>query len=522
MKFKRLIACCCLICAVIFLTSCGGIHLDNTPDTNATVYGNGGTSVIKGDYIYFVNSYKNYSGLGKKDNKNGEVKTGAIYRVKLADNKVRVENDEVQDYEMVVSKVVGYEYTNLYIFDDYIYYPTPNMDYDRSGKLNTSAIDFSRTRLDGTGTEILYTAKNYNDSSSYELYKIGTSVYLMIFEKDKIVKVEVSNNRIKSPVTLMSNVLSVLFPKITTYAKSDNIVPQGTQGYVYYTRAFNEDLDNAYDTSSITGNVLGRVNISNGAISERKDHDVSYSLKALSDDYIFVTKGVDIYAIDKSFPLLENLQGVQDERISFSGDSLTISNFYVMQNTSGYAYSKGEKTYYTNNVKDGYTIEINSSSKTIVKDDGKFAYYVDDKSIYRLALEESYINNEEFTLTNQATINGEIMSAGSTIPAKTIISAEEFRALTSALDINKFKRNTDPELVVSDSNLVSEYIDYTQNDSIYYFATYTGASESQPYMCRVWISEQNKILPSEDDVNQNTNLGYNKELLCVLDEAHKA
>ena len=70
-------------------------------NTNETVYGNGGTSVTKGDYVYFVNSYTSYNGLEKNDNNTGEVTNSAIYRTKLSGGKVNYDDNGNVKYEAI-------------------------------------------------------------------------------------------------------------------------------------------------------------------------------------------------------------------------------------------------------------------------------------------------------------------------------------------------------------------------------------------------------------------------------------
>ena len=105
--------------------------------------------------------------------------------------------------------------------------------------------------------------------------------------------------------------------------------------------------------------------------------------------------------------------------------------------------------------------------------------------------------------------------------------------MTNAIDKSRFTKNTTPELIVEDSTIDTKYMDFSQENVIYYFATYTGKdSESQVYMKRVVVSPDNKVLPEEDEedeentnedtnADKETNLGYNAELLCVLDDKHK-
>lgn len=531
MKLKKIIATFCLALTVLVLTSCSGIHLNNIPSTNDTVYGNGGVSVTKGDYIYFVNSYTSYNGLQKGDNDTGKVTVGAIYRTKLENGQIKTDNNNnVQDCELVVSKIAGYEFTNLHIFDDYIYYATPNMDYAKDGSLNTVAVDFCRTKLDGTDTQIIYTAKNYTASSSYEVYKIGTSIYLVVFENDKLVKVEISNH-IKSAVTLVENVTAVQLPKINTYTYSDNVAITGTQGYAYYTRDFSKNQDGAYDTDAISGNVLGRVLITDGSKTERKDVNVKYELKDLTNNYIFVVKGVDIYAIDSSFPLSAIERGKADVRLTNSSSSLSVSNFYATKNSNGFIYTLNGASYYVENIKSQKTYIIHPSSEIVAKsDDGNYAYYENGTTIERVPLKPVYYNVSEFTLNANTTLAGTSYTAGSEIPAFTFITQSEYFAISNSVDKNKFTIQNSGETIADDSNMSSDYIDYTKQGEIFFFCKYTGANDdSQYYLKRIVLSSEAKIKTTDDNeevVTPSTweewNLGYTQELVCPLDSKHKS
>ena len=51
----------------ICLTGCGDKGLKDNPPTNATVISNGGMSVIKGDYLYFVNGFVDTTTMTRGD-----------------------------------------------------------------------------------------------------------------------------------------------------------------------------------------------------------------------------------------------------------------------------------------------------------------------------------------------------------------------------------------------------------------------------------------------------------------------
>ena len=540
MKFKKILATFCLALTVLVLTGCSGIHLQEMPNTQDTVYGNGGTSVTKGDYIYYVNSYTSYEGLTKADNETGKVTVGAIYRTKLENGEIKTDdNGNAQNCELVVSKIAGYEFTNLHIFDDYIYYATPNMEYAKDGSLNTSAVDFCRTKLDGTDTQIIYTAKNYDSASSYEVYKIGSYIYLVVFEKDKLVKVEIASH-IKSAVTLASDVTSVQFPKISTYVYSDNVETTGTQGYVYYTRNFTKEQDGAYDTENIKGNVLGRAHITDGSKTERKDGSVKYELKDLTNNYIFVVKDVDIYAIDASFPISGIEKGKADIRLTKSSSSLSVSNFYATKNNDGYIYTTGGASYFVENIKAPITYELTTSSEIVAKaDDANYVYYDSGTVISRLPLRNAYYNTKKFTLRVATTLAGKAYNAGDEIPAFTFITKAEYDAMANtdearanggAVDKTMFTKQTEAEKIAEESNMSSEHIDYTKSGEVFAFVKYTGKDDdSQYYLTRIVINSDHKVQNTDDDDNvidptnwSEWNLGYKQEVVCPIDSKHKS
>ena len=68
-----------------------------TPNSNDPVIGNGGLSVIKGDYIYYVNGYEsNETTKSSHANKEGQVKVSSIYMAKI-------QNGELSDKRQLVS-----------------------------------------------------------------------------------------------------------------------------------------------------------------------------------------------------------------------------------------------------------------------------------------------------------------------------------------------------------------------------------------------------------------------------------
>lgn len=467
-KLRKIIASVCLCCTAVLLASCGATGLTTMPNLEDAVKGNGGLSVVKGDYLYFVDSYVGYATLEKNDNKLGEIKTNALYRTKLADGKLNVDEKGVlSSYELVVSKVVGTENTGLFIFDDYIYYTTPNMQNDTTGKLRTDLVDFCRAKLDGTNVEILYTSEQYESGAKFAYYKIGTSVYLVVFDGKNVKQVEITTHA-KNAITLVSDVSNVILPTIYDYNYANDVQMSGTQGNIYYTR--NLTTKDFVDTTN-KGNALGQVAIANPETkSERVDGVTTYELKAVESNYIYTYKTVNEH---KTLWAISATQGfyntAKDTQITTTSD---YTNEYVMPNIDG--KNNGIIINFDGNtiwVKDGTTIndqQLSEKANTVKFSDGHYAYYLDGTKMYRI-------------------------------------------------DLNNTNIEENTELVFDDSTMDSTYLDFGEQGYIYYFATYTGdKNDSQKYLKRVDLS--NKVQPEEDQ--EETDLGYATELVGVLKADH--
>ncbi|MBQ8749624.1 MAG: hypothetical protein IJZ29_04080 [Clostridia bacterium] len=466
-KFRKILLSVCLCFTMFALVSCGETGLGSMPKTDDMVTGNGNLAVTKGEYVYFVDSYVTSTDLGKNDNNQGEVKTSALYRTKLKEDKLDVdEKGNLKTYELVVSKVVGTQNTGLFIFDDYIYYGTPNMQNDREGKLRTDLIDFCRAKLDGTNIEVLYTTEQYSAGATYSFYKIGGSVYLVVFDGKDIKQIEITSYA-KNAVTLASNVASVMMPKITDYAYTKNYQTTGTQGYVYYTRNVTE---NDFINTSNKGNVLGKVNITKkDEKEERVDGVTTYELKSVESNYVYAYKTVNS---NKCLYAINNVANTSTDIQITATDDYT--NEFVLPNVNGenlgVIVTYGGKTIW---VKDGLNTSTNSvvisdAEYTINYCDGRYAYYLNGTKMYRIDL----------TNTN--------------------------------LDENV-------ELVFDETNIDTTYLDFDEEGYIYYFNTYTGDSgKSQKYLKRVDLSS--KIQPEENE--EETDLGYKTELVGVLKNKH--
>ena len=309
---------CALLSATFILTGCSG-YADQSvanPQTNFSqvVYSNGGSAVQYGEYVYFINGYRGYADTDAKQNVYGEIVKGGIYRAKLnvADTSKLVEDEaniksegsKLEDSEMlfdfeiqdkpalkfgerpdlkeveddltaeqlkelkeevdrvknvqIASKTIGtsgYKKGGLFIYDEFIYFASPNNEKDRNGVVQTTHTDFWRMRLNGKDVAKIFTTQGESTSAPYGFYKWEDSVYLICSYRNDdakfdIVSVRMDDKKIQKPIYLTQSADSVFIPTRDTYvnskcsaadkAKYENLMRIGTEDFVYYTRAVKE------------------------------------------------------------------------------------------------------------------------------------------------------------------------------------------------------------------------------------------------------------------------------------------
>ena len=265
-----------LFLAVTFvITGCSPKGLTPNPATDANVVSNGGMTVVKENYLYYINGYLDESKLTGDDNKQGKVTHSAIYRTKIVDGKiVKDEDGFVPDTELVVSRVSGFSNGGFYIIDDYLYYTTPhNNVVDKDGKIQNDRVEFHRININGTDDKLIYTTPVAQANMTWTLYKIGDTVYITMYVGSKIVVINTANN---SVVAEVAETTSFAIYKDSTYEVNEDRTNE-FQNYIYYTRAIKTEDNRA----NYKGNVVCRLNIATGE-TEDLHFDIDYTYKILS------------------------------------------------------------------------------------------------------------------------------------------------------------------------------------------------------------------------------------------------
>ena len=279
MTKKRIVILTLILAFVLALTACSGdsydkVAINGKQDVTYAVTGQGGSSVRYGNYVYFINGTRGYEDTEGKSNLFGEVVKGGVYRAELNGTKTEKGNgkyatfevnalsagakdlfvtEKATDYkgdetdvvktELVVPKTVGtsgYGAGGIFIFDNAIYYATPNNLKDKQGNIQYTKTDFFRMSLDGTGTRKLYTTESETSSSPYTFMVKGGYVYLVVLDGTDLVsiKTDMKSGKVEDTLRLAENVTSAVLPVKPVYY--DGIDENTIYDFIYFERAATE------------------------------------------------------------------------------------------------------------------------------------------------------------------------------------------------------------------------------------------------------------------------------------------
>lgn len=382
----------------VFVTgcSCSDKGLRDNPPTDATVTSNGGMSVRKGDYLYFVNGYVDETTLGKKDNKEGEVTKGAIYRTKLDNGDISKDKDGfLNNADRVVSKVVGFGNGGFYIIDDYIVYATPYMGISKDGTLQSNRVEFHRIDINGTDDEVVFTTSQSEDKLDWTVTKVGSKVYLLVHEGEKIVSVNVTEDKV---VATIDNVTSYAFFDNDEYIYSD-ARNYYNQSHVYYTREFLVE-DNKYNYQ---GNVLCSFDITNGESTSHILHEKNkYVIKHVNKDTLYYTYEKDEVSCLYKRNVINNFAESEEVQLSAIG----YSEYTFLDYGVDMVLAKDDNgVWLLENGVNNTPKQVLTASRDVLGVFGDYGYYTSENSLIRFnvrtgELQDAYKSGKNTLITN--------------------------------------------------------------------------------------------------------------------------
>ena len=264
-----------LVCALASLAACESYKataLEKVGDPTQKVESNGGLVVKQGAYLYFINGYTDYLKDNLKDNWFGTPVKGAIVRVTY-----NADGSLGDDYVIVVPKSVmaSSENVGFSIFGEWIYYVSPSAEADRSGEVQTDTLQFMRTKIDGTGTQVIFEL----DNTSVK-YKYTSSALVWYDSSDnKLYSKDLTAKRFKKSDKgdcIAEDVASVHFIKNETYDPSEKDTP--VADYILYTK----NSEKSYDSTNTLYAVAPRGGEPKTLIGENTYTDGKYSISVLA------------------------------------------------------------------------------------------------------------------------------------------------------------------------------------------------------------------------------------------------
>lgn len=398
------IICMFFVACTFILTGCSNKGLTDNPSTDANVVSNGGMTVVKEDYLYYVNGYVDETTLDKNDNKFGSVTNSAIYRTKLVNGEIEKDKDGfVVKTECVVPKVVGFSNGGFYIIDDYIYYATPYMKLSSDGVLQSSRVEFHRIDIDGTDDKVIYVTSENEDDLDWSVYKIDGTVYLTTYCASKIISVNTETNKVMAEV---ENSTSYAILKETDY--SPNAQSTELRKYIYFTRSISSD-DNL--SGDYKGNIICKLNIATGEVSiaQSADKDYTYTIKHVDANNIYYTKKNSTYS-GNDLLHKRTLEGSFVNATEVKLSNVAYTNYYFCSYGDNLVIATTSDATWL--IEGGVSKQIQSSAKTILGIYGSYAYYVEESNLYRFKVRGEVVNgsiatelacddSKTYTITNK-------------------------------------------------------------------------------------------------------------------------
>ncbi len=389
----------------ITLFGCGGILLSGGPDIKETVYGNGGSAVVKGDYLYFANAFIDYNDLGINDNKYDQKspqKIYGIYRTKLDKyGKVSLNEDgSPANVDLLSYKIGGYAYSGLYIFGDYLYYTTPYSQDNKGGTTVKGLVRLERVKLNGSGHEELFSVENYSSSSSYSLINIGSSVYFTYLDSNKNLNVLKVTGGNKDSFKVDSSVSS-----FKIYDQKDIVYGQEVQDinkYVYY-------VVNDSENSTYTFYKKDLTNLNSEPIVVLNSRSDEIKVIAVKNNRVYYTVNNLLYSFSNSNDdIIKYSQIPVSNSTDSSSSSSSLSSYQILDMSYGANLDRGIIGVYYNGltysiaIYDGITIkkldilDDNTKKVTILGTQNNEFYYQieEDNALYKCVFNLTYINNK--------------------------------------------------------------------------------------------------------------------------------
>ncbi|MDD4110744.1 MAG: hypothetical protein PHS54_04245 [Clostridia bacterium] len=413
----------CFIFVGVIVSGCGanGIVLSGLPEYEDNIYGNGGLVVRKGDYVYYANGYiEKQEDFGDTiSNIQGTVTYGGLYRAKMVEvttgeGEDAVVTQELQEVQLMVSKVIGFKNGGIFIFKDKIYFTSPSIASDSTG-VRYDLLTFFSCNLDGSGLKEFYQTEEYEDTAKYSMTMIDQEVYLLVYTGTKIIKV----NEDGIDTELADEVTSAVFP-VRENILDNEVNPIENDCFFYYTK--DTEPENPESTIDL-GNSVYKVGIAAG------EETLIYQDYSIQEGYsidvklISLTAGKLFYTRNNKYTSAESYYSNTLEGEDFNGSETrhSMSTFTAFMAVGekdgtnlGVVFINDSKLYLRGISQDisAFTPLSTSTSSSILLSSNGYVYYVGSSDLYRIDVTDTTPNREDISdeltpLTTILDIDGE-------------------------------------------------------------------------------------------------------------------
>lgn len=338
---------------------------------------NGGSVVMVGDYVYYANTFVDYSSLSGNANEDKTTNQNALYRVKTDEfgYTTRDDDDFIENIEKVTTKISGFNNSNMFVVGNYLYFTSPNAHKNKKGEDLFKLTTLFRVKLDGTNRqEILST-----ETTQGKFFLVTEETpYLLVFDNSKIIKLTIGD-KLGKIETLVSDVLDVVFP--TNYGKLDAF---------YYTT----DISEQDKTAGLSGNYLHKFDLTNNnqSLISRNERE-TISLVAFEDGKLYYkrldaeTKDSLYYSntMQETFENGEKVLTAVGETTSKDSTTDVISKFSII-NEDNYVFEYNKKIMLNTET----TPLVNEEAK-IEKIYGDYVYYSTSKGLFRISYKDKKV-----------------------------------------------------------------------------------------------------------------------------------
>ena len=169
--------------------------LDGYTSSENAAESNGGFVVKKDEWFYFINGAESYTASNT---------FGAWSRARSCASTKATSPRQLRRGDIVVPQLmISEDHTSgVFIYGDYVYYATPNTVRNMDGEIESSYLDFRRTRLDGIDTLSGYYVQLPSNDGSYRYVQVDGTVYLLYVDRQHeihSVNTETREDTVSSP-----------------------------------------------------------------------------------------------------------------------------------------------------------------------------------------------------------------------------------------------------------------------------------------------------------------------------------